>query len=525
MQKGEVFHMSSDPSLHQQKQKNMKTLHALLIGSLVLFLPLLVTGQNQIHAIVEQVSLNISDPTIEDQIEVTVSGYMFEGCVSFMHTQEEPLGFGDKTYILLGFDFHRPEGMFCTQALVPFTQTFALGYLPEGDYKIELFGDAFQNVTEEFEFYVSPPIVIEEPCPTYLLTFCNQFGSDCFKLITDDPEVIEISQSELNLNPWQRVHYPIGQVGPGDGGYNDNRPWHYYYHTVTLESQAIVNDTLFCASTTNELEANLDFWLEIGGCFRPTAYRITNAALVQSEPTIEMNLPANVTIECGDVHVDARPVRPMDDPCGEVIYTLEEYSITQVNGNLECEEVSIFELYANNTLVQIGESVVTYAHPVGDFSKDYIVDYDDFGLLINTYNLCEGMPNYNAVVDVDGSGCVDFDDYSLFAANWGLICESPCQIFTDLREQEDDNYQVSGKSLFGVFPNPTSDKIILSNPTFLAFFIEVGANIEIIDAKGQKVFNSKIEQPSIDISHLSAGQYYIKVADDYMHLTESFTKI
>ena len=55
--------------------------------------------------------------------------------------------------------------------------------------------------------------------------------------------------------------------------------------------------------------------------------------------------------------------------------------------------------------------------------QDGTTDLDDLSLLLSTYGLCEGDPDFNAYADFDNNGCVELSDMSFLLAYYGLSCE------------------------------------------------------------------------------------------------------
>jgi hypothetical protein len=55
------------------------------------------------------------------------------------------------------------------------------------------------------------------------------------------------------------------------------------------------------------------------------------------------------------------------------------------------------------------------AHP-GDANDDGCADFDDFLILLGTYNKCLGDVDYDARADFNGDNCTDFDDFLILLA-------------------------------------------------------------------------------------------------------------
>lgn len=60
--------------------------------------------------------------------------------------------------------------------------------------------------------------------------------------------------------------------------------------------------------------------------------------------------------------------------------------------------------------------------------------------------------------------------------------------------------------MFSLFPNPSSDKLYLTN-----FKSNFDQNYSVFDVAGRKVMESKLEQTEIDITALSRGIYFLKL--------------
>ena len=55
----------------------------------------------------------------------------------------------------------------------------------------------------------------------------------------------------------------------------------------------------------------------------------------------------------------------------------------------------------------------------GDFDADGLVTFDDFFLFADNFGRNSIAPEWNPVYDLSGNGSIDFDDFFLFADNFG----------------------------------------------------------------------------------------------------------
>jgi len=58
----------------------------------------------------------------------------------------------------------------------------------------------------------------------------------------------------------------------------------------------------------------------------------------------------------------------------------------------------------------------------GDIDDDDQVGLSDLALLLSSYGLCEGDPDYVPAADLDGDGCVDLADLAALLADYGQPC-------------------------------------------------------------------------------------------------------
>ena len=76
---------------------------------------------------------------------------------------------------------------------------------------------------------------------------------------------------------------------------------------------------------------------------------------------------------------------------------------------------------ATDTLA-VGLTVVLTGRPAvpGDVTDDGVVGFDDFFLFADNFGLMEDNPSFNPLFDFNGNGAVDFDDFFVMADNFGL---------------------------------------------------------------------------------------------------------
>ena len=72
----------------------------------------------------------------------------------------------------------------------------------------------------------------------------------------------------------------------------------------------------------------------------------------------------------------------------------------------------------------LGDCALGFYGPCrSNICQDGTTDLDDLSLLLSTYGLCEGDPDFNAYADFDNNGCVELSDMSFLLAYYGLSCE------------------------------------------------------------------------------------------------------
>jgi hypothetical protein len=76
---------------------------------------------------------------------------------------------------------------------------------------------------------------------------------------------------------------------------------------------------------------------------------------------------------------------------------------------------------ATDTLA-VGLTVVLTGRPAvpGDVTDDGVVGFDDFFLFADNFGLMDDSPSFNPLFDFNGNGAVDFDDFFVMADNFGL---------------------------------------------------------------------------------------------------------
>lgn len=57
-----------------------------------------------------------------------------------------------------------------------------------------------------------------------------------------------------------------------------------------------------------------------------------------------------------------------------------------------------------------------------DLNCDTVVDIQDLASLLSAYGTCSGDPEFLAVADFDGNGCIDLSDLAAILANFGMTC-------------------------------------------------------------------------------------------------------
>lgn len=65
----------------------------------------------------------------------------------------------------------------------------------------------------------------------------------------------------------------------------------------------------------------------------------------------------------------------------------------------------------------------SFALPIGDINDDSSIDLLDYFLLSDSYNLSQGQPGFNAQADLNKSGAVDAQDYSILIRHYGKVDE------------------------------------------------------------------------------------------------------
>lgn len=70
----------------------------------------------------------------------------------------------------------------------------------------------------------------------------------------------------------------------------------------------------------------------------------------------------------------------------------------------------------NNVIVCVAKGG-TYP---GDLNGDRHTQLDDLPLLLTSYGTCDGQAAFDPAADLEGKGCVDFDDLWLLLSTFGL---------------------------------------------------------------------------------------------------------
>jgi len=84
-------------------------------------------------------------------------------------------------------------------------------------------------------------------------------------------------------------------------------------------------------------------------------------------------------------------------------------------------------------------------------------------------------------------------------------------------------FEINPKSNFDIFPNPTSDYLVIKNTT--AFTEPV--NIDIYNSLGKLMGSYRLMgiNPSLSVKDLIAGNYIIKFYNNSVQYTQSFVKM
>jgi hypothetical protein len=82
---------------------------------------------------------------------------------------------------------------------------------------------------------------------------------------TSDPEVIRVAREQLALPESERELFINGPIAHGDGGHNQPWSWHF----VPSEWEFVDNTIELCDGTPQDVEDDLDYWVDNIGHFCP----------------------------------------------------------------------------------------------------------------------------------------------------------------------------------------------------------------------------------------------------------------
>jgi len=191
---------------------------------------------------------------------------------------------------------------------------------------------------------------------------------------------------------------------------------------------------------------------------------------------------------------------------GETLVDIYCHDINKNYKNNTCEPVNDLtsEKINNNSIL------LTWTEPEGDLEIDgYSIFRNDSLLteerIINTFYLDENLPNGEYeyyVVNYYINGCIsDSSNHAKETIKLGII-------------------EIADK--FTIFPNPTTGEL-----SVFSYQISV-ESIELFDVYGRKLNNSQFSilnsQLKIDISHLQAGIYFVKITTEKSIITKKIIK-
>ncbi len=208
------------------------------------------------------------------QINVVAQGYLLDGCTEIDEILRERT---DQTFQVT-ITTTRPADAMCTEALVPFEETFSLDVygLPAGTYTVDVNG-----ITGTFELAVDniPQI---EPAPSgelqsgVLATF--EVAGEQFRVWVTNPDTV---QQILDLSASNSLaNIPNGRImrGPGEGDHN--LPWNWHLDAEEIEMAEM--STEVCDGTPSYVEEHLDEFVDTIGRYCPW-----NARLVSVDVLVE----------------------------------------------------------------------------------------------------------------------------------------------------------------------------------------------------------------------------------------------
>ncbi len=143
-----------------------------------------------------------------------------------------------------------------------------------------------------------------------------------------------------------------------------------------------------------------------------TGSSLTVASLVSADSIVVATLVAD-TLTAG---ISA------DGLLGVFTFTADS-SLASTETSIRVERALLKSNAVTNTdTVAVGLTVVISGRPAvpGDVTDDGVVGFDDFFLFADNFGLMEGNPSFNPLFDFNGNGAVDFDDFFVMADNFGL---------------------------------------------------------------------------------------------------------
>jgi PKD repeat protein len=178
--------------------------------------------------------------------------------------------------------------------------------------------------------------------------------------------------------------------------------------------------------------------------------------------------------------------------------------LTDCNGLL-ADDGGPDEPYSNNSSgtqtidVGVGNTVrLEFSQFSFQFNNDFLLIYDGPNAaspLIGQYT-GGALPN-GGVIESSGSSITLFQLTNFFGVNPGFLLEWSCQPL-GIEDLE--------PNLFTVYPNPTENIINIDKPADVKI-----VSILITDIQGRALHETALERPSLDVSFLPSGNYFLQI--------------
>jgi hypothetical protein len=191
--------------------------------------------------------------------------------------------------------------------------------------------------------------------------------------------------------------------------------------------------------------------------------------------------------------------------------TISGYLHIMSNGNLK-------DITGLNNLTSIGAGLVIFSNPaltslsgLDNIDAGSIISLEiDFNDSLSTcavQSICDYIASPDAIVEIH---------------NNETGCNSTSQVQAACEVGLDESAVSSWQSAVNIYPNPASNAITISTPTTTL----KNTHLTIYNINGQVILSRQIteQQTVVDVSGLSQGVYFVKVADNRTVQVEKFVK-